>query len=140
MFVRVFPVLYLLCNGVLYCLLAWLFLSEPLDWFATLGVELNDAAGYTELKTTYTGLMAALGVFSLLTAVIPAWRQAGLVLALVSYLFLAAVRSLGLYVVQAGNELMTQLLVIELLSAALALLGVICQYRADRRPVNPYRL
>lgn len=140
MFARVFPVLFLLCNGVLYCVLAWLFFSAPLQWFATLGVELTDAAGYTDLKATYIGLMGALGLFSLCAALIPAWRQPGLVLALVSYLCLALVRSLGLYVDHAGNELMSQLLLIELLNAALALVGVVCQYQASRRPVNPYKL
>ena len=66
--VRFFPASLLALNGLIYGLLSVMFVLEPLRWFANLNIELQDPVGYTELRTTYIGLMASLALFSLLAA------------------------------------------------------------------------
>ena len=129
MFSRYFPPAFLLINGILYCVLAWLFVAEPISWFSRLSIELQDPVGYTELKTMYIGLMGSLGVFSVLAALVTRWQQAGLVLALLSYLLLASVRSVGIFVDGQGNDFMLQLLAAEIISALLAAVGLVCVAR-----------
>lgn len=129
MFTRYYPTAFLLVNGVLYCILAWLFIAEPITWFSNLDIELRDPLGYTELKTMYIGLMGSLGSFSLLAALRKSWQEAGLVLALLSYALLASVRSVGIFVEEQGTDFMLQLLAAEILSALLAALGLWCLAR-----------
>ena len=128
---RHFPAFYLYANGLVYLLLAWLFASDGGAWFANLGIVLNEAGGYTELRATYVGLFIGLGLFFLLCARIEAWRAAGLSLALISYTWLALVRGYGLFIRGEGNALMGQLLLGEVLLIVFALLGLYC---LQRRP------
>ena len=72
----------------------------------------------------YIGLMAAIGVFSILSALFNSLRQAGLIFALISYSMLAGVRSYGIFVDGVSSDLMTQLLSVEIMSALLALLAL----------------
>ncbi|GAB5501239.1 MAG: hypothetical protein PsegKO_35500 [Pseudohongiellaceae bacterium] len=129
MLTRYFPPAFLLINGLLYCVLAWLFVADPISWFSNLSIELRDPVGYTELKTMYIGLMGSLGIFSLLGVVVERWRQAALVLALVSYVLLALVRSMGIFIEGQGNDFMLQLLAAEVVSAVLAAVGLVCLAR-----------
>jgi Na+/citrate or Na+/malate symporter len=102
-------------------------------------VVLQDANGYTELRSMYIGLMASLGLFFLLALLLKSWRVPALALALISYTALALVRAWGLYAEELGNALMQQLLLTEIVSALLAVLALYCQQLNARRPVNPYR-
>ena len=140
LFVRIFPGLFLFVNGIIYCVLAYLFIADAQTWFARLGIKLQDATGYTELNTMYIGLMSALGIFSLLSAVSNRLRFAGVVLALISYAALAAVRSWGIFVAVRSNDFMLQLLWAELASVLLAALALYCLQRSKRQAANPYRL
>jgi hypothetical protein len=136
---RIFPAFYLLLNALVYLVLAWLFVQAPREWFERLGVVLQDANGYTELRSTYIGLMASLGLFFLLSLLLKSWRVPALALALISYTALALVRAWGLYAEELGNALMQQLLLTEIVSALLAVLALYCQQLYARRPDNPYR-
>jgi hypothetical protein len=136
---RIFPAFYLLLNALVYLVLAWLFVQAPREWFERLGVVLQDADGYTELRSMYIGLMASLGLFFLLALLLKSWRAPALALALISYTALALVRAWGLYGEGLGNALMQQLLLTEIISALLAMLALYCQQSGERRPVNPYR-
>ena len=138
MFSRLYPVFYLLANGLVYFVLAWLFFVDPIAWFGALGVELLNAEGFTELRATYVGLFVGLGIFFLLCASFRQWRGAGMWLALVSYTGLALVRAYGLFVLQQGNEMMMQLLISEAVLVLLALLGCYCLNRQGKRSSNPY--
>lgn len=129
MFKRYYPPAFLLVNGVLYCILAWLFNADPITWFSNLAIDLQDPVGYTELKTMYIGLMGSLGIFSVLAALRTQWQETGLLLALLSYALLASVRSVGIFVEGQGTDFMLQLLAAEVLSAALAALGLWCRAR-----------
>lgn len=129
---RHFPAFYLYSNGLVYLLLAWLFASDGVSWFANLGIVLNDAGGYTELRATYVGLFIGLGVFFLFCARIEDWRAAGLSLALISYTWLALVRAYGLLIRGEGNALMGQLLLSEVVLIVLALLGLYCWQRRQQ--------
>ena len=74
--------------------------------------------------------MAALGIYFILAA----WQQnlqaGGLLLAFISYTALAVVRGWGILVDGVFNDLMLQLLVIELISAAAAGIGLYCHARS----------
>lgn len=137
MFVRLFPVTYLLLNGVIYLLLAWIFIDQPRNWFANLGITLQDETGYTELKTMYIGLMGSLGLYFITAAELKPWRTPALGLALISYTALALVRAYGLYIEGLGNDFMGQLLLAEIVSALLAIIALYCQQRAARRTLHP---
>ena len=72
----------------------------------------------------YIGLMAAIGIFSILTALFSALRSAGLIFALISYSMLAGVRSYGIFIDGFSSDLMMQLLLVEIISALLAFIAL----------------
>ncbi|MEQ8409836.1 MAG: DUF4345 family protein [Gammaproteobacteria bacterium] len=131
--VRFFPASLLALNGLIYGLLSVMFVLEPLRWFANLNIELQDPVGYTELRTTYIGLMASLALFSLLAAFHQSYRWPGLLLMAVSYAALAMTRLWGIVVEGSSTAFYEQLLVVEIISCGLALLGMVVQRQADAR-------
>ncbi len=125
------PVIILALNGIVYCTLAVLFSIDTVQWFSDLTIELQDPVGYTELRTTYVGLMLTLGVFSLLGAVSGTFRWPGLFLMAFSYLSLATVRAWGIFIEQSSNEFMLQLFTTEIICLLLALLAMWAQKTAQ---------
>ena len=129
---KVFPRGFLLVNGLAYGILAALFVVTPRVWFANLGIELIDEMGYTELQTMYVGMMGSLAVFSLMAVLHAGMLESALVLFLVSYAALAAVRSWGIFIEGLFDDFTLRLLYVELLSAALALISLLGHRRANR--------
>lgn len=119
-----FPQIYLIANSIVYGVLAVLFVTDANTWFANLEILPRSPVGLTELKTMYIGLMAAIGIFSMLSALFNSLRLAGLTFALISYSMLAGVRSYGIFVDGVSSDLMTLLLSVEIMSALLALLAL----------------
>lgn len=116
----VFPAAYLLVNGVLYLILAALFVVAPIEWFARLGIELRAPLGYTELKTMYVGLMGAMAVFFLLGAWRKSMRMSSVLFAAISYSALAGVRSYGIFIDGLFDDFTFSLLYAEIVSLLLA--------------------
>lgn len=131
-----FPYYLLLINGGLYILLGVLFAVSPMDWFARLAIELNDAAGYTELLSMYIGLMSGIGLFSIICAVKKPYIPAGLLFTLVSYLGLAIVRSWGIFVGGNYDQLMLQLLMAEVVGILSAGFGLYCVTMQERKVIT----
>ena len=125
---KYFPQIYLIANSIIYGILVFLFIVDSNTWFANLGILPRNPIGLTELKTMYIGLMAAIGIFSILTALLSALRSAGLIFALISYSMLAGVRSYGIFVDGFSSDLMMQLLLVEIISALLALIALLSRY------------
>ena len=125
---KYFPQMYLIVNSIIYGILVFLFIVDSNTWFANLGILPRNPVGLTELKTMYIGLMAAIGIFSILTALFSALRSAGLIFALISYSMLAGVRSYGIFVDGVSSDLMMQLLLVEIISALLALIALLSRY------------
>ena len=121
---RYFPQIYLIANSIVYGVLVVLFVTDANTWFANLEILPRSLVGLAELKTMYIGLMAAIGVFSILSALFNSLRLAGLIFALISYSMLAGVRSYGIFVDGVSSELMALLLSVEIMSALLALLAL----------------
>ena len=119
--VQLFPLALLVINAGLYAWVAWLFISAPLEWFRALEVSWSAAEGFTELRTTYIGLMGALAVFFALCAWKRDWRMPGLVMMAVSYATLVSARSWGILVEQAYSTLVLQLYVAEWVGLLLSL-------------------
>lgn len=130
-FTRHYPAAFLLINGLLYAYLTLLFLIAPIEWFARLGVELQDSLGYTELRTMYVGLMASLALFSLISAWRVELRFAGLLLALLGYLGLAGTRGALMLGGAPYNDFTVTLWVAELVSVVAAALGLWLLPRQD---------
>jgi len=130
---QVLPRGFLLVNGLVYGVLAALFVVTPRAWFANLGIELIDEMGYTELQTMYVGMMGSLAVFSLMAVLFAGMLESALVLFLVSYSALAAVRSWGIFIEGLFDDFTLRLLYVELLSAALALISLLGHRRANRK-------
>jgi hypothetical protein len=105
--------------------LAALFVFEPIQWFAKLGIQLQAPLGYTELTTMYVGLMSAMAVFFLLGAWQKSMRLSSLVFAALSYSALAVVRSYGIFVEGLFDDFTISLLYTEVVSL---LLGWLCVY------------
>lgn len=120
---RVLPTAFLYLNGAIYAYVAWLFLSEPQVWFDALGVSLRSGVGLTELRSTYGGLFGGLAVFLLLCAWKKDWVEPGIVLLVVSYAGLVAVRSWGILIDDAYNNFLLQIYIAEWLALVLALLA-----------------
>lgn len=127
---KYFPQIYLIANSIIYGILVFLFIVDSNTWFANLGILPRNPVGLTELKTMYIGLMAAIGIFSILTALSSALRSAGLIFALISYSMLAGVRSFGIFVDGFSSDLMMQLLLVEIISALLALIALFSRSRS----------
>ena len=125
-----FPQIYLIANSIVYGVLAVLLVTDANTWFANLEILPRSPVGLTELKTMYIGLMAAIGIFSILTALSIALRSAGLIFALISYSMLAGVRSFGIFVDGFSSDLMMQLLLVEIISALLALIALFSRSRS----------
>ena len=130
---QVLPRGFLLVNGLVYGILAALFVVTPRVYFANLGIELIDEIGYTELRTMYVGMMGSLAFFSLMAVLFAGMLESALVLFLVSYAALAAVRSWGIFIEGLFDDFTLRLLYIELLSAALALISLLGHRRANRK-------
>ena len=129
---KVLPRGFLIVNGLIYGVLAALFVVTPRVWFANLGIELIDEMGYTELQTMYVGMMGSLAVFSLMAVLFAGMLESALVLFLVSYSALAAVRSWGIFIEGLFDDFTLRLLYVELLSAALALMSLMVHRQAGR--------
>ena len=128
---RYFPKIYLTINSIIYGILVCLFIIDANTWFSNLGILPREQVGLTELKTMYIGLMAAIGIFSILAVLFNQLQLAGLIFALVSYSMLAAVRSYGMFVDGFSSDLMTQLVLAEIISAFLALVALICRNKME---------
>ena len=116
-------------NGLIYCVLVGLFLLDSQAMFAALGVELKSPLGYTELNTTYIGLMSAMAAFSLLGVVISDIRRGAVLIGLLSYFALTAVRSWGVWVDGIYDSFTLTLLSVELISLVLAGIAWACSNR-----------
>jgi uncharacterized membrane protein YeaQ/YmgE (transglycosylase-associated protein family) len=121
----VVPIAYLGINGLLYLILAALFVFEPIEWFVKLGIQLQDPLGYTELKTMYVGLMGSMAAFFLLGAWQKSMRLSSVLFAAISYTMLAAVRSYGIFIDELFDDFTFSLLYAETVSL---LLGWLCVY------------
>jgi hypothetical protein len=128
---RYFPNIYLTINSIIYGVLVCLFIIDANTWFSNLGILPREQVGLTELKTMYIGLMAAIGIFSILAVLFNQLQLAGIIFALISYSMLAAVRSYGMFVDGFSSDLMTQLVLAEIISAFLALVALICRNRME---------
>ena len=120
---RVFPAGFLYLNGALYAVVAWLFLGDPQLWFDALGINVRSGVGLTELRSTYVGLLGGLAIFLLLCGWKKEWVEPGTLFLVVSYAGLVAVRSWGILVDDAYNDLLLQIYITEWLSLLLALLA-----------------
>ncbi len=139
-FIRYLPAAVLLLNAMAYCYLALLFVLAPEEWFAVLGIELQDPLGYTELKTMYIGLMAALGLYFIVTALRRDMQAPGLLLLIISYLLLAAVRSWGVLVDGLYDNFTLRLLWVELIGAGLGGWAYYCLMRRSKpRPATAHQ-
>ncbi|MGM0632328.1 MAG: hypothetical protein ACQETO_04050 [Pseudomonadota bacterium] len=121
---HLFPAALLAINAVLYAVVAWLFISAPLEWFRALEISWRASAGFTELRTAYVGLMGALALFFALCAWLRDWRTPGLAMMAISYVTLVLARSWGILVEQAYNTLVLQIYVAEWLGLVLSLLAL----------------
>lgn len=135
-----FPPLYLLLNGILYGVVAWLYLSDPARTQAFLSVRATGPAGEVELQTVYIGLMAALGVFLTLASAVSSLRTGALLFCLLSYAGLAGVRGWGLWAGGLEDMALRNLLLVEGIAFLGAAVGLWCLYGIRRRGRNPYRL
>ncbi|MFM1896029.1 MAG: hypothetical protein RLZZ385_1103 [Pseudomonadota bacterium] len=133
-----YPPLFLLVNGILYCVVAWLFLTDPMEWFGRLSLQSQSSAGYTELRTIYVGLMGAVGIYLVIAAMLESLRASALLFLLLSYGGLAGVRAWGVVYGGADTPLMLQLLMVEVTCMAGSFLGLYCIYRIKSRRRNPY--
>ncbi len=121
---HLFPATLLVINALLYAVVAWLFISAPLEWFRALEISWRSNAGFTELRTAYVGLMGAMALFFALCAWIRDWRAPGLAMMAISYVTLVLVRSWGILVEQAYNTVVLQIYVAEWLGLVLSLLAL----------------
>lgn len=120
---RVWPSALLYLNGAIYAYVAWLFLSDPQAWLSALGISLRSDVGLTELRSTYSGLLGGLAVFLWLCAWKKDWVEPGILLLVISYSGLVAVRSWGILIDDAYNDFLLQIYIAEWLSLVLALLA-----------------
>ena len=128
-FFEYFPTTYLTVNSIIYCVLAILFVVDTNTLFSDLGVLPQEQVGLTELRAMYVGLMAAIGLFSILAVLFRQLKLAGIIFGLISNATLAGARSYGIFIAGVSSELMEDLLMAEILSALLALIALYCSIK-----------
>lgn len=126
---RLFPAFLLFLNGVIYVGIGWLFLTDPVSWFEGLGIALHDELGLTDLRATYGGFFAGLGVFLVWSSRRQDWVLPGMLLLTLTYAGLLAARSWGILVEGQFNALVLQIYIAEWVSLVLALLALFCLRR-----------
>ncbi len=126
---RFFPPLLLALNGLIYCVIGGLFIWDPVSWFATAGIELRSAIGYTELRSVYGGFMLGFGLFQLICAWNRHYLAPGLLLFVLTYAGLVAARSWGVLIEEAYNPVILQIYIAEWCSLVL---GVIAWFMLKR--------
>lgn len=129
-FIAYYPNGFLIVNGLVYCVLVAMFLQDAQGVFATLGVQLVSPQGFTELNTTYIGLMASLGLFSMLGAFYTPLRLGAVLIAAISYFFLGLVRSWGIFIEGNPDSMMMTFLIVEVMCVALAAVALACLKKA----------
>ena len=77
--------IYLWLNAVMYLFLGAWCTVMPDKTATSIGFAFTKAGARSEYITVYGGMEVGLGVFFMLTALNPAWRQAGLLLGLCLY-------------------------------------------------------
>lgn len=137
-FSEYFPPLFLLLNGGIYCVIAWLFAHDPNTWYAAVSIQLISPEGYTELNSIYVGLLAGTGLFLLIATMVEGLQYGATAYLMFSYCGLAAARGWGIFVTGQYNDLMLQLFLAEALSAAAAVVALYCLYLGSLRRRNPY--
>ncbi len=130
-FFEYFPSTYLTVNSIIYCLLAFLFLVDTNTMFSDLGVLPQEQAGLTELRAMYVGLMAAIGLFSILAVLFRQLQLSAIIFGVISNCTLAGARSYGIFIAGFSSELMEDLLMTEILGALLALIALYCSIKGS---------
>ena len=130
-FFEYFPTTYLTVNSIIYCVLAILFVVDTNTLFSDLGVLPQEQVGLTELRAMYVGLMAAIGLFSILAVLFRQLKLAGIIFGFISNATLAGARSYGIFIAGVSSELMEDLLMAEILSALLALIALYCSIKGS---------
>jgi hypothetical protein len=136
--IRLFPGIYLFVNGVLFCVLAWLFLFDAGSWFGSLQITGLSSVAYVELRSVYVGLMGGLGVFYLVAATNEGFQLPAVVLAVLTMLGLVVVRSWGVLIEQSYSTLLLQLLALESVDLLAGVAAAYCLYRLGLKKRNPY--
>jgi hypothetical protein len=134
----VFPAFFLLVQGGLCCLVAWLFAADAVSWLATLDIRLESPMGLIELKAMYIGLMAGAGVYFIFAAFSGSLRYSAILFAVLSNAGLVAVRGWEVFNEQNSNEILLQLLMLESVLLLAAVFALFCQHRRNARKRNPY--
>ena len=137
-FSEFFPPIFLLLNGALYLLIAWLFGSDPQTWFAAVDISLPGAVGMTELRATYVGLLAGTGLFLIIAGMVENLQLGATLYLLFAYAGFATLRGWGIFIQRAYNDLIMQLFIAELLSVAGTIVALYCIYLNGLRRRNPY--
>ena len=130
-FFEYFPSTYLTVNSIIYCLLAFLFVVDTNTLFSDLRVLPREQVGLTELRAMYVGLMAAIGLFSILAVLFRQLQLSAIAFGFISNSCLAGARSYGIFIAGVSSELMEDLLMTEILSALLALIALYCSIKGS---------
>tara|TARA_B100000900_G_scaffold393568_1_gene390189 strand:- start:638 stop:1171 length:534 start_codon:yes stop_codon:yes gene_type:complete len=130
-FIDYFPSAYLTVNSIIYGVFAFLFVVDANTLFSDLKVLPREQVGLTELRAMYVGLMAAIGLFSILAVLFRQLQLAGIIFGFISSSTLAAARSYGMFIAGFSSELMQDLLIAEISSAFLALIALYCSIKGS---------
>ena len=131
-FFKYFPNTYLTVNSIIYGLLVFLFVTDANTLFSDLRILPREQVGLTELRAMYVGLMAAIGLFSILAVFFRQLQLAGIIFGLISSSTLAGARSYGMFIAGFSSDLMQDLLMAEIFSALLALVALHCLIKGSR--------
>ncbi|MDX1490673.1 MAG: hypothetical protein R3332_05265 [Pseudohongiellaceae bacterium] len=132
MYAKFFPAALLYINGLLYCGVAYLFLTDMNYWLGQLSISSRSDVGVTELRSVYLGFMAGFGLFLCWSAWRREWRFPGVVLLALTYAGLVAARSWGILVEENYNDLVLRIYIAEWLALVLSLLAIL----SLRRPAG----
>lgn len=122
---------FLLLNGCLMLALGCAFLAAPQLLFGLLtGVEFQGTRGWIDLRATYGGLSAGVGIWLLLTVRLQQWVPVGLMGLVCVYGAFAVGRAAGMVAEGTMDLLMMIMLLVEVL---LAVAGALLLWHVRRR-------
>ena len=125
---------FLVIHGLIHIFYGYQFLTDPLRWMKGLSLAVTDTPGITEMRAFYGGLMLALGIIFLGSAIIKQALRPGLIVMGITYAGAVFARTFGIWVDQVSDPLIMQILAIEVTGLVMSVVGLYLVKSADKSP------
>jgi predicted anti-sigma-YlaC factor YlaD len=119
-----FAVIVLLLGGLQLFAFGVMAAFDPAALLGPLGFDLNSSEAITEARAFYGGAEIALGLLMCAAALLPRWREAGLILVAACFAGIGCVRAISMGISGAHSSFLIFALSVEVVLVVLAMLAL----------------